>query len=169
MQMNEQIWVDIVGYEGHYQISNDGQVKSLKNGKEKILNPSYNDSGYLYVNLWKDGKYKTHKIHRLVAFHYVSGYVEGYVVNHIDEDKSNNVASNLEWVTSKENTNHGTSIERGIATRQSNRGKLIYCVELDITFSTQREAAEYFGCCRQHIGYCLSGVRRINGYHLEYR
>ena len=91
------------------------------------------------------------------------------VVNHIDEDKENNVVSNLEWVSIKQNTNYGSGIERAVATRQSNRGKTIYCTELDMTFSTQQEAANYFGCGRQHISKVLTGINNtVSGYHLIY-
>jgi hypothetical protein len=167
--MNEQIWIDIVGYEGEYQISNDGQVKSLKGGKEKLRSLVLNNEGYLSVILSSNGKTKCYRIHKLVASHFVPGYQPGMVVNHIDEDKTNNVASNLEWVTVKQNTNYGSSIEKGVATRQSNRGKSIYCPELDMTFSTQEEAARYFGCGRQYISKVLTGMyNTVKGYHLIY-
>lgn len=169
MQMNEQIWVDIVGYEGHYQISNDGQVKSLKGGKERIRSLALNDEGYLTVALCKNGVSKKFYVHRLVASHFVPGYQPGMVVNHKDEDKSNNVASNLEWVTVRQNTNYGTSLEKGAATRKNNKGKSIYCPELDMTFSTQEEAASYFGCGRQYISKVLTGVKNtVKGYTLTY-
>ena len=168
--MNEQIWVDIIGYEGDYQISNDGQVKSLKNGKEKILSPTYNKNGYLKVNLYNNGTRKTHRVHQLVAHAFVPGYQPGMVVNHIDEDKSNNVWTNLEWVSPKDNTIHGTCIERMLQTRQSNKGKSIYCSELDMTFTTQAEAARYFGCSSTLISKCLSGeTNTAKGCHLEFR
>lgn len=167
--MNEQIWMEIEGYNGEYLISNDGQVKSLKNGKEKLRSLTLNQEGYYTVILYKNRTSKSFYVHRLVAKHFVPGYRPGLVVNHIDEDKTNNVASNLEWTTVKQNTNYGSSIERGVATRQSNRGKTIYCTELDMTFSTQEEAANYFGCGRQYISKILTGVKNsIKGYHLIY-
>lgn len=165
--MNEQIWVDIVGYEGDYQISNDGQVKSLKNGKEKMLSLRQRKDGYLDILLSNNGIRKRHQVHKLVAEHFVPGYQEGLVVNHIDENKTNNHASNLEWVTIKQNTNYGTGTQRASQTRQANKGKSIYCPELDMTFTTQTEASRYFGCRHQYISKVLSGERNaVKGYHL---
>lgn len=167
--MNE-IWIDINGYEGLYQISNLGQVKSFQKDKEKILSLAYNNAGYLKVILCKNGTKKTHLVHQLVAHAFVPGYREGLVVNHIDENKSNNHASNLEWVSQRENTIHGTGTEKRIRARQANKGKSIYCPELNMTFKTQTEASRYFGCSHQHISKVLSGERNgINGYHLEFR
>ena len=111
----EEIWKDIEGYEGLYQISNYGRVKSLnyaKQGKEKILKDRISNSGYKRVNLSKSGERKTYYVHRLVAETFIpnpNGYSE---VNHKDEDKSNNNIDNLEWCTSKYNSNYGTRNER---------------------------------------------------------
>ena len=167
--MNE-TWMEISGYNGDYQISNLGNVKSLKNGKEKILSPGYSNDGYLIICLCKNGKQKTHQIHKLVAQAFVPGYQEGYVVNHIDENKTNNHVSNLEWTTIKTTTNYGTRTQIAVQTRQSNKDKSIYCPELDMTFSTQTEASRYFGCSQQLISKVLTGARKtVKGHHLEYR
>lgn len=165
--MNE-IWMNINGYED-YQISNYGRVKSLKNGKERMLSPRLRRDGYLDVNLWENGKQKFYQVHRLVAEYFVPGYQEGYVVNHIDEDKTNNVASNLEWISQRQNTIHGTAIERRVCTYHSNRNKTVYCTELDMTFKTQAEAARYFGVTGPTIYKVLAGIRNtVKGYHLIY-
>ena len=168
--MNEQIWMDIVGYEGDYQISNYGQVKSLKNGKEKILSLRQRKDGYLDILLSNNGIQKRHQVHKLVAEHFVPGYREGYVVNHIDEDKSNNVWTNVEWISQKENINHGTRTQMAVQTRQSNKGKSIYCPELDMIFTTQTEASRYIGCSYQLVNKVLLGkLNTAKGHHLEYR
>ena len=106
----EEIWVDIKGYEGLYQISNFGNVRSLnfnhthKNKlRKKVLN-----RGYYGVILYKDGKVKKWSIHRLVALHFVSGYKEGLIVHHKDENPLNNHYTNLQWCTHKQNANFGT-------------------------------------------------------------
>lgn len=107
--MNE-IFKDIEGYEGIYQISNLGRVKSLNYNhtrKEKILKPR-NCHSYLRVQLYKNGQKEMPFIHRLVAQAFLSNPQNLPEVNHKDEDKSNNCVDNLEWVTRKENINYGT-------------------------------------------------------------
>lgn len=96
-------WKDIIGYEGYYQISSYGQVKNIKTNK--ILKGDLNNLGYRRVTLYSPIK-KRFFIHRLVALHFCKGYNENLVVNHIDGDKLNNIASNLEWVTHSENDKH---------------------------------------------------------------
>lgn len=170
--MNE-LWMDIQGYNGDYQISNLGRVKSFKNGGEKILMPVLTEDskgGYLAVTLCKDGNKKKHMIHRLVADAFVPGYRPGYIVNHIDEDKTNNTWTNLEWTTVRENNIHGTRTQRAVETFINNRNKTIHCLELNMDFDSQRAVADYFGCCRQYVGMCLQGRRKtIKGYHIEYK
>lgn len=95
----------INGYEGKYSVSNKGRVYSHVH-KGRFLKPASTGTGYLAVSLWKDSKGHTLKVHRLVALHFVDGYEEGLTVNHIDEDSSNNEASNLEWLTQMDNYLH---------------------------------------------------------------
>lgn len=113
-----EIWKDIIGYEGIYVISNQGRIASLnrvqkdKNGKEKRYNGKMlhlhpNSSGYLRVQLKRDGTIKHHFVHRLVAIHFVENpHSENIIVNHIDSNYLNNNASNLEWTTYKGNMEH---------------------------------------------------------------
>ena len=107
-------WKDIPGYEGLYQVSDCGQVKSCervvthpKSGKltlkEKILKPGLNPRGYHYVTLCKDGKVKNFLVHRLVALAFLEGD-NSLTVNHIDECKTNNHVSNLEYLSNEDNT-----------------------------------------------------------------
>lgn len=115
--MTEEIWKDIEGYEGKYQVSNLGRVKSLSNNKtkkEKILKPRKDKDGYLLVTLCKNGKNKTYKVHRLVVENFMGKPLDKdyYSVNHIDEGKSNNKLENLQYCTVKYNANYGTRNER---------------------------------------------------------
>lgn len=111
MNINEQ-WRPVKGYEGLYEVSNLGRVKSLKYGKERILKPLKNRDGYLFVILYRNRKRNGLKVHRLVAAAFIPN-PEGFPeVNHRDEDKTNNVVSNLEWCTHKYNSNFGTRTER---------------------------------------------------------
>jgi hypothetical protein len=100
-------WKDVIGYEGLYQISNLGKIKSLKYNRSKLLKGAVNNSGYKQVNLCKDNVVKSFKIHQLVATHFLNHIVNGYenVINHIDFDRLNNSVTNLEIVTPRENTN----------------------------------------------------------------
>ena len=110
--MRVEEWKDIKGYEGLYQVSNLGNVKSLKRNTthERILKQRKNRDGYLYVNLCKEGKTKTKKIHRLVAEHFISNDENKYSVNHKDGIKNNNNVENLEWATSLEQAHHAVKM-----------------------------------------------------------
>ena len=106
-----EVWKDIPGYEGLYQVSNMGNVKSLFRYK-KQLKPMMTNSGYLQINLFKNKIRKVFLVHRLVAIVFLDNPQNKEEVNHIDECKTNNKLSNLEWVTRTENSYHGTRIER---------------------------------------------------------
>ena len=101
--MDNEIWCDVKGYEGRYQVSNLGNVKSLNyrgTGKEKILRQGKNTWGYLFAVLCKNGEHKMYQVHRLIlmTFNPVENMSE-LLVNHKDEDKTNNNLNNLEWCT----------------------------------------------------------------------
>lgn len=90
------------GYEGLYSVSNLGSV--FTHGKRsRLLKPGLDTSGYHTVSLYKEGKTLSNSVHRLVALAFVEGYKEGLQVNHIDENKTNNIIYNLEWVTQQYN------------------------------------------------------------------
>ena len=101
-----EIWRDIAGYEGLYQISNKGNIKNLK----KLLTPTDNGNGYLIIGLSKNGKRKNYYVHRLAASAFINNPDNKPVVNHKDHNIKNNNINNLEWVTQKENVNY--SIKR---------------------------------------------------------
>ena len=111
-KMNEETWKAIEGFEGRYAVSNLGRVKSLIgwNGHEyikrdKILKSSISDGHYACVTLHTDKKHARREVHRLVAQAFVPNPNNLPVVMHIDENKYNNVASNLQWGTQEENMN----------------------------------------------------------------
>ena len=108
--------IDIAGYEGLYKISECGDVISTKRrgneGKASVLVGSVDNNGYKQVTLSKNGKAKSHKVHKLVAIAFVPnphGYSE---INHKDENKSNNNADNLEWCTRAYNVAYGSRTEK---------------------------------------------------------
>lgn len=108
-------WKDIKGYEGLYQISNLGRVKSLnynKTKQEKILKAGYSKEGYAFVNLCKKGKNLHITVHKLVATAFIENPNNYTEINHKDENRSNNNVKNLEWCSHLYNMNYGTGIER---------------------------------------------------------
>ena len=114
-----EIWNDVVGYEGLYKVSNKGNVFSVmrvsSQGKKcggLTLKPRNVGYGYLQVSLYKNGKMKQKFIHRLVAEAFIPNPENLPQINHIDEVKTNNELSNLEWCTREYNNNYGTRIER---------------------------------------------------------
>lgn len=112
----KEVWKDIEGYEGKYQISNLGRVKALdfkRTKKERIMKPHINTSGYLAINLYKNAKFKTYRIHRLIAQAFISNPENKPCINHIDGNKLNNSIDNLEWCTHRENTIH--AIKTGLS------------------------------------------------------
>ena len=120
----KEIWRDVVGYEGLYQVSNLGRVKSLnyhRSGKEGIMKPVLEDNGYYSVNLYKNGKVKKFSLHRLVVETFLGKIPNGLVVNHLNEIKSDNRLENLEICTQKENTNYGTCIARRSGARKGKK------------------------------------------------
>ena len=121
-----EIWKDIEGYEGLYQVSNLGKVKSLErkvkrsnhsiNVREKILKHALSKHGYRVVSLWKNNKGKTKSIHVLVAVCFLNHKPNGYslVVDHIDENKENNSSKNLRLTTNRFNC---TRNQRGFSSK----------------------------------------------------
>lgn len=151
-------WRDIVGYEGLYQVSNLGRVKSLRNNI--IRKPTANRKGYKQVDLWKDGEVTHPSIHRLVAFHFleVPSNYEEMEVNHKDEDKTNNRADNLEWCTREYNQQYGTRNQRIAATLS----KPVVCIDNDTIYPSVKFASMMFGNLG-HINCCCDGRRKTAG------
>lgn len=104
-------WRDIAGYEGHYQVSSTGLVRSIKK-EPYILKGDQQRNGYKRVYLWLDNAKKNCLVHRLVAEAFLPNPDHLPEVNHLDEDKGNNDISNLEWCTHLRNLNYGTVRER---------------------------------------------------------
>lgn len=103
-----EIWKDIVGYNGLYQISNYGRVKSFHNNSVRILKPKTNNKGYKWVVLNLNKNTENCLIHRLVAKHFIENPNNHKIINHIDENPANNNVSNLEWCTQSENVKKST-------------------------------------------------------------
>ena len=118
-------WIDVVDYEGFYQVNGRGDVKSLnymKTGKEKILRSGKTKYGYMNVTLSKNGNTKTHQVHRLVYKSFYGNIPDGMVIDHIDGNKLNNSVENLRCVTPKEHCNNPITLERN-ASKNRNQAK----------------------------------------------
>lgn len=149
------MWKDIPDFEGLYSINEYGQVLSLR--KNRLLRPAIDKYGYLKVTLFKDGVPHYRTIHRLVAITYIDKPIGKDCVNHIDENKLNNHISNLEWVTIKENDNHGTRNTRMAKTKCR---KPILQIKPDgsiVKWSGSKEAARILNLNRANIERCLRG------------
>lgn len=123
-------WRDIEGYEGLYQISSEGRVKSLKRiarnnhtVDSKIRKPKIDKDGYCCVSLWIDGVSKEYFIHRLVAQAFVSNPENKPCIDHINTDRTDNRVENLRWCTHKENTNNPISREKFLHNRYKVEGE----------------------------------------------
>ena len=175
-KLYKEIWRPIKGFE-NYMVSNLGRVKSLYHGKEKILKP-INNSGYLMVNLYKNGKRKKYLIHRLVAIAFIPNTDNKTEVDHINTIRTDNRVENLRWVTSKENSNNELSKKNY---SKSNKGrkyseetkdkkrKKIYCIELDKVFNSIKEASEELNISKGSICLVCKGIyKQIKGYHFIY-
>ena len=149
----DEVWRDVVGYEGLYKVSNKGNVYSVERislqGRKiggLTLKPRSFRNGYLHVNLYKNSKVKTKSIHRLVAEAFIPNPNNFPEVNHFDENKINNELSNLEWCDSRYNSNYGTRNER--------ISKKVRAVNVEngevLTFSSTKEA--------RRKGYSQGGV-----------
>lgn len=167
--MVEEIYKDVKGYEGLYQVSNFGQILSLnynKTGKPKLMKPSKNKDGYLRIFLCKDGKRKMFFIHRLVAEHFIPNPDNLPEINHKDENKENNSVENLEYCNHEYNCNHGTRNER-ISKTQTNGKCSKPVLQLSLTGDFIREWPSTMECGRngynfRHIAACCRGERKTH-------
>lgn len=119
--MEKEIWRDIEGYNGRYQVSNLGSVTSNYTGRRVYLKQSDNGLGYLTVTLSNKSKIKVQYVHRIVATAFIDNSDCLRQVNHINEIKSDNRAENLEWCTPSYNITFGTGKRRSIESKNRNR------------------------------------------------
>ena len=144
--------LDIKGYESLYAITSCGKVYSYR--AKRFLKPGKDKYGYLQVNLCKDGKQKTYRIHRLVAEAYLPNPDNLPQVNHIDENKSNNALPNLEWCTAAYNINYS-------------QAKKVICVETGKIFNSVSEADDFVN--GHNVASVCKGQRKTaGGYHWKY-
>lgn len=176
-----EVWRDVKGYEGLYQVSNLGNVKSLSRLKqnhskkqlipEKLKSFRVDPQGYLMLDLYKNNKPKTFRVHRLVAETFIQNDKAKETVNHIDGDKSNNRVDNLEWATFKEQNSHfyenklksQESIDKAVSAMTKATSKKVICLNTGEIFNSASEAARYVGISPSLIMRCCRGERKSGG------
>jgi hypothetical protein len=167
-----EIWKDIVGYEGLYQVSNLGNVKSCnfhREKREKLLNPDVDKLGYKRVRLYHNSKSKKFQIHRLVALMFIPNPENKPFINHIDCNPSNNRVDNLEWVTPKENIQYASDLGRLKGSRHTPIIATNLSTSKETYFSSQCEAARQLNLNSSHINQVLKGNRKqTGGYTFKY-
>lgn len=171
-----EIWKDINGYVGFYQVSNYGNVRALeridcKNHRRPahLCRLIKNDDGYYKIGLSKDGIEKRFFVHRLVAIHFIENPLGYECVNHIDENKTNNNAKNLEWCSREYNNNYGTRNKR-ISQIQGIRTAMIDIKTREVikVFDSANIAAQYVNGDESSICKCRNGKRKTAyGYRWE--
>ena len=186
----QEIWKDIESFEGIYQISNFGRIKSFRRNKsfcfivvtqkERILKGWKNTEGYVCIRLWKDNVDIFKRVHRLVAEAFIPNPENKPNVNHIDGNKSNNHKDNLEWSTQSENVFHAyntLNVQAGFKTTAkeiANKKKIkIKQFTLENIFVKEWNSAsdinKELGICRTAIVDCCKGlIRKSAGFKWEY-
>lgn len=158
-----EVYKDVPGYEGLYQVSNLGNVKSLNyNGtrQEKVLGLFINHNGYLRVNLWKNREQKTCKIHRLVAEAFIPNPFNYPCINHKDHNRQNNCVDNLEWCTVQYNNEYSLAKQVG---QYDLNGNYI------ATWKSLREIQRQLGFDNSAISDCCRGkLKTAYGYLWRY-
>ena len=159
--MNEvETFVKIEGFD-NYEVSNLGKIRNIKSGR--VLKPRLHHSGYLRYCLYENNKKKDLLLHRILATAFIDNPEGKPCVNHIDENKSNNDLSNLEWCTVRENNAHGTRTKRA-AEKLSQK-----VVQLDLNnnvlneFESIRQAERETGAPRTSISSCCNGKTKSAG------
>lgn len=167
------MWEPIKGYEGLYEVSDKGLVRSLDRivpcgkgrvhgCKGRILTGKSNGKGYLFVALAKNGKLKKHYIHRIVAEAFVENPDNFPIVNHKDENPANNEAGNLEWCTHKYNVNYGECRQK-IVRKQSKRVVQIFSDGTEKEWESTHEAERITGINHSNISACCRGIVKTAG------
>lgn len=178
--MREEIWRPVVGYEGLYEVSNLGRVKSLFDNlghrRDKILKASHiQGKKYLRVTLCNKVYKKCKKIQVLVATAFITNPDNLPCVNHKDENPENNCVDNLEWCTYKYNSNYGTAIKRrsekmkGYFINNKHTSKSVLCIETNKTYPSINEAYRSTGIKSCNISQCCNNIRKTaGGFHWRF-
>lgn len=174
--MNNEIWKDVVGYEGIYEVSNYGRVRThkdkttytqrhgIRHWKQRILKEKSRTNRDVRISLWKNGRSKDYLVHRLVAEAFIQNPDKKPTINHIDGNPRNNHVDNLEWATYYENNNHAfdnklISTSHAVTLVNQETGEKQY-------FRSLSKASEYLGFCSGYISNRLKQGKKIKGYDI---
>lgn len=161
--MSIEIWKDIKGYEGLYQVSNFGNVRRYKTGKQKMV---YKQHGYYNITLFKNGEDKHFRVSRLVAIAFLHNPDNLPEVNHKDENKLNNNVENLEFCTRKYNVNYGTGVQRRAKARSIPVVQKTKEKNIIKKYHSLVQASKETGICHSCIWKCVNGKRKSAGGYL---
>lgn len=170
----KEIWKNIQNYEGLYQISNLGRVKSFRKStkygcqNEFILNPTIANNGYAQVTLYNNAKRQKFLVHRLVANAFIPNPDNLPQINHKDENRLNNCANNLEWCTAEYNNAYGTARIRGIDSRSKPIEQLTYDGKLIAVYRSARLASDILGIKKTTLTMAINKHHQCNGYYWQY-
>lgn len=173
--MDKEIWKPIKGFEGLYEVSNLGRIKScdkewaiyrgvISHRKGQIMKDKEVAGGYMQISLSKNGKQSMHLTHRLVASAFVDNIDNKPHVNHKDGNKKNNHADNLEWVTPSENQIHSRDV-----LHRRYHSRPVICIETGERFNSIVQASKLTNTPMGNLCSCCTGNReRAGGYHWRY-
>ena len=153
----KEVWKPIRNHENFYLVSNLGRIKRLstiskrKDGKnykrpETILKPYKNSDGYLGIRLYKDGKSKMFRVHRIVAEHFIPNPDNKPCIDHVNTIRTDNRVENLRWVTPRENMNNEITLEKF-----NKRGKSVICIQTGEIFNSATEAEDFYKLRRSSV------------------
>lgn len=161
----QEIWKDVDGYFGFYQISNFGRLKSLYKKEEIIIKPHIYKNGYCRVRLWdrEKRKFKDTYIHRLVANAFLENPKNLPEINHKDENKQNNNINNLEWCDRKYNCNYGNIKEKLANNKEKKVAQYTMSGEYIATYKSIKQVHRLYGYDCSAIARCCKG-KQTKGY-----
>lgn len=170
----KELWKDIPNYEGLYQVSNLGRVKSFRKStkyhckNEYILKPNIASHGYAEVTFYKNTIRHKFLIHRLVASAFVPNPDNLPQINHKDENRTNNTADNLEWCTAEYNNAYGTARIRSIDTKSIPIEQVTFDGKIIAVYRSTRIAAEILGINKGTLKSAINKHYQFKGYYWQY-
>lgn len=175
-----EIWKEISGYEGYFEVSNLGNFRSkdriikykqdgLRKYPGKSLKVELMQDGYCRIVLMKESKRRRYMCHRLVAETFIPNPDNKPFVNHIDGNKSNNCVSNLEWCTQSENEQHSVNV-LGKSMKGKTLPRPVKCIENDMIFDSMSKAIEFVGkpSCVEGLKKAIIAERKYHGYTFKF-